>query len=451
MGQLRNHDYNASSPAAYHHWAFPEDIPGLRVPDEVDWPKRYRSLKGRDLWEHLRYLAMPQAKNLLNGQSAHTLNFQPSPDTRTQDRYVVKELNVHGSIWTFSGVFDGHLGDYTADHVARHLPMVVEDFLREAHIRDPSSLGDPEYIAQLLSHSIEAFDQAIVDDVLSLFEGGLDGLVHYTDSQIREIINDEHRGGTNWKKARLCMYGCCSCIALVCPNQANLWVAQVGDSQAKLVMVTPVAGGDWNVDIVTTEHNGSNDDEVERVQREHPEEPECVLDRRVLGALAPFRCLGDVAFKQPPAFSRRIIYNIEPGFSNIEPWEAFLRRNRTPPYIVAQPEVTHRLLSSSSPSSSSSDPSRPTFLIITSDGFSDICSSRPEGQHGVLTSWAHGITQEKSFEVDKGLASSNRAVRLLWHALGGPDDDRDEVSKVLTLDMDGAWIDDTSIVVQTLT
>lgn len=47
---------------------------------------------------------------------------------------------------------------------------------------------------------------------------------------------------------------------------------------------------DWKVERLTTDQNGDNDSEVERVRQAHPGEPECVIDRRVLGALAPFRC-----------------------------------------------------------------------------------------------------------------------------------------------------------------
>jgi pyruvate dehydrogenase phosphatase len=64
-------------------------------------------------------------------------------------------------------------------------------------------------------------------------------------------------------------------------------------------MVTPdEAGDDWVVERLTTDHNGDNDAEVERVQRAHPGEPECVIDRRVLGALAPFRCTFDLVFSR---------------------------------------------------------------------------------------------------------------------------------------------------------
>jgi hypothetical protein len=57
------------------------------------------------------------------------------------------------------------------------------------------------------------------------------------------------------------------------------------------VMVTPDAKDKWKVELLTTTQNGDNDAEVDRVLREHPGEDECVLDRRVLGTLAPFRCM----------------------------------------------------------------------------------------------------------------------------------------------------------------
>jgi pyruvate dehydrogenase phosphatase len=51
-------------------------------------------------------------------------------------------------------------------------------------------------------------------------------------------------------------------------------------------------------------------------------------------------------------------------------------------------------------------------------------------------------------EVGRKAASTNMALRLLREALGG--DDCFSVSRVLTLDMDVAWIDDTAIIVQDL-
>lgn len=204
---------------------------------------------------------------------------------------------------------------------------------------------------------------------------------------------------------------------------------------------------------------------------------------------------GDIPFKQPPAFTRRILYNLFPGFHNTSPWEEFLVRNQTPPYITAEPQIIHRRLDGSD-LSTSVPPTRPTtptpvsssrsmfwnskpsvksqqraeaaataaavaaslvqsrpsprFLILASDGFADLCEG--EGQKRIIESWARGMVTrnppESVTDSEPGSRQDNMALRLLRRAVGG--EDRFGVSRVLTLDMDVAWIDDTSIVVQTL-
>jgi pyruvate dehydrogenase phosphatase len=158
------------------------------------------------------------------------------------------------------------------------------------------------------------------------------------------------------------------------------------------------------------------------------------------------RCkgLGDVPFKQPPEFTRRILYNLLPDTHDTSPWEEFLVRNRTPPYISAEPEIIHRTI----PSSSSR---RPRFLILCSDGFTDLCQDR--GHDRVISNWASGMVAKnnksgKEVEEEEGENSDNMALRLLREALGG--DDKMRVSAILTLDMDEPWVDDTALIVQTL-
>ncbi|KAF5390157.1 hypothetical protein D9757_002923 [Collybiopsis confluens] len=482
----------SSSTSSSGACAYAQDIPGSRVSPDDPWPRSYTILQEESIWRELRLLAKPQSThfNAERGWRADSVNFQPSPTTKTQDRYVVKTLEISGESWTFTGVFDGHLGDVTVDHVAKHLPLIVQEFLQNAFDNERSRLDDPAFISDCFSRSIVAFDKAIASDVLDLF-GGVENLSQYTDAQISQIINDQHKGGNNYRKARLNMYGTTALVALVDPNHENLWIANLGDCQAVLVSHNGTSG--WNIQPLTQAHNGDNDAEVARIRSEHANEPEAVIDRRILGALHPTRSLGDSPFKQPPAFTRRILYNLSPGFQDTSPWEEFLLRNRTPPYISAQPDVSHVALSDiddgatisgggSSPTSSSSVPSRslPRFLIMSSDGFTDLCA---EGQHKIINDWVHDITSVRSpgdEDIDRsninnilpmspslssrsqspfdfsptrfstpGNESRNMALRLLRHALGG--EDRASVSRVLTLDMpEYAWIDDTSIVVQTL-
>lgn len=90
----------------------------------------------------------------------------------------------------------------------------------------------PEYIGDLFSQAILKFDDAIAHDVLDLFGGSIEELENFSDKQIKDIINDQHLGGANWRKARLCMYGTTALVALVDPGHVNLWVANLGDCQA---------------------------------------------------------------------------------------------------------------------------------------------------------------------------------------------------------------------------
>lgn len=93
--------------ASSYNWAYSEDIPGSRCgPEDGPWPRPYQVLDEDELWRELRILAKPQSSQL-GKYKADSINFQPSPTTKTQDRYVVTQLDVHGRAWTFTGVFDG--------------------------------------------------------------------------------------------------------------------------------------------------------------------------------------------------------------------------------------------------------------------------------------------------------------------------------------------------------
>ena len=144
-----------------------------------------------------------------------------------------------------------------------------------------------------------------------------------------------------------------------------------------------------------------------------------------------FPGLGDTPFKQPPEFTRRILYNLLPGGHDTSPWEEFLVRNLSPPYITAMPEVTHYPICASGKRLRK-------YLVLTSDGFTDVCGER---QQSVIERWLQCVESPPEGEMD------NMALQLLWQGLGG---DLVGVSKVLTVNLDVPWLDDVSIVVQSL-
>ena len=92
-------------------YAYPEDIPGSRCsPDDGPWPRPYKILQEDVLWREFANLAKPQSTVFDSNHPywrADSVNFQPSPHSKTQDRYVVTQLDIHGRMWTFTGVFDG--------------------------------------------------------------------------------------------------------------------------------------------------------------------------------------------------------------------------------------------------------------------------------------------------------------------------------------------------------
>ncbi|KAI0303292.1 phosphatase 2C-like domain-containing protein [Multifurca ochricompacta] len=386
-----------------------------------------------DLVRRLATLANPEriVFDAARGHLVDIISFQPCLRSTSQDRFVAQQLDVHGQKWTFTGVFDGHLGDATVEHTAYHLPIIVKQSLQKVITGPASPAPGPELIRNILSNAITSFDDAIAGDVLKLFPGGLTSLENRTDEEIQAVVNDFDGpngggGGANYQKAKLCLYGTTALFALVDPAHENLWVANLGDCEA--VLVTPGTDGRLaRHEVLNVLHNGSNPAEIARVRRDHPGEPESVLNGRVLGTIAPFRCIGDAAFKQPAIFTRRVLYNLYPGVADPTPWEVFLARNRTPPYISSEPDVIHRRLGHPR-----------SLLILATDGLGELYDGAGRGER--VADWARYVAE--------GAGAANLALRLLRHALGG--EDLMSISQMITLDMETPWMDDTTIIVQAL-
>lgn len=285
------------------------------------------------------------------------------------------------------------------------------------------------------------------------------------------------------------------------------------------VLVTHSDDGQRKAEALTSVHNGGNESEVQRVQREHPGESEAVVNERVLGAIAPFRStfilyflspsfrhlrqfagIGDAPFKQPALFTRRVLYNLYPGIPDSSPWDTFLDRNKSPPYISSQPDILHRQLrpqdSAGSSVSSSAPPTR-HHLILATDGLTELYDGFD--RETMINDWAACISSVlhppasptssilglpsslpalicslpalanvfTSSSSTKGAhkrsaghnghnspervdSDGNLALVLLRRALGGEPMDVTKASQMLTLDMERPWMDDTTIIVQAL-
>lgn len=112
--------------------------------------------------------------------------------------------------------------------------------------------------------------------------------------------------------------------------------------------------------------------------------------------------------------------------SNINEW---IEHNHTPPYLSATPDVRHINLRGDA---------NTTCLILSSDGLFDLYRERVGNSDEMALKWVEVVSGTTS-KVD------NLALRLLQDSLGG--DDPDLVSRMITVEMQERWMDDTTILV----
>ena len=88
--------------------------------------------------------------------------------------------------------------------------------------------------------------------------------------------------------------GSCALVSFYHSQSQQLKVACTGDSRA--VLGRRNKSGKWEGIDLSVDQNGSNADEVARLQKQHPNEPEMIKDGRLL-KLAVTRAFGDSRWK----------------------------------------------------------------------------------------------------------------------------------------------------------
>ncbi|KDR75423.1 hypothetical protein GALMADRAFT_556142 [Galerina marginata CBS 339.88] len=414
-------------------------MPLLRKTTDMGWPQTdalwiYTLLPEPTLSDELQRLSF--ANSIGN---TDVVSFQPcpNPEHANQDRFVIKDWPLANGTWTFRAIFDGHAGHETADYAAAQLPDAVKDHLTEAlrHTQQPVASA----ISDALTKAISSFDKSIGDALVNIFPDQ-DALAKMSDEEIQRIINDD---GPNSEAVVRCMRGTTVLVTLVDPSKSNMWVASLGDCAASkvvsaghkhdnntvLVLGTKDASGRWTSTVLSSAHNGENKVEADRVRSEHPGEQECVMDDRVLGAIAVTRAVGDFSFKLPAVYTNRVFLNSRPGFVIPEKVRSFIGRNLTPPYMSGTPDVEHIQLSGDS------------FLIMCTDGMMDLYEDDRLKLDAVLSkAWVRLVGENLDLAEGKNLA-----LQLLRDGLGGTDEEK--VSRMITVEMAFRWIDDTTIIV----
>ncbi|KAH9485310.1 Protein phosphatase 2C-like protein C10F6.17c [Psilocybe cubensis] len=351
----------------------------------------------------------------------------PNPEETSQDRFVINDWPLPNGTWIFRAIFDGHAGHETADYASSALPDIIKGALTAVVEKDahPSSSA----VSEALSNAISSFDKGIGQAIVDLFPDE-QALAEMPIEDIQRIINDN---GPNSATILKGMRGTTALVSLADPAKANIWVASLGDCAA--VLGLKEISGEWNAQVLSKAHNGENDVEEERVRQEHPGEEECMMDNRVLGAIAVTRAIGDFSFKLPAIYTERVFLNSNPGFLVPDKVRGYIGRSKTPPYMTGVPEVEHINLKALNATS--------TFLIMCSDGLTDLYDDRLKLNEVLASRWV-GIVGEQYGLKDR----KNLALTLLRDGLGADEENKGEkISRMITVEMAFKWMDDTTILV----
>jgi len=270
------------------------------------------------------------------------------------------------------------------------------------------------------------FDKSFEDDLKAVIPENFESL---SDEELQAVINDQATGGHIYGKMMRCMRGTCSVIVVIDPAKENLWSINLGDCEA--VLGEKGSSGDHKASILTSLHNATIAAERERIRVDHPGEEEAILNNRVLGALEPTRAIGDHSFKLPAVYTERIFLNAQPGFRVPRIVRQVVARNRTPPYVASIPEVQYRKL----------DKSVTNKVIVATDGLRDLYEGRLTATEDLIKRWVRvAMEEEDGF-------GGHKALSLASDGLG---EDLNTKSMRLTIDLDWAWLDDTTIIVITI-
>ena len=347
------------------------------------------------------------------------VNYLPS-NSPIEDRFVAGiSSNLGAALFS---IIDGHKGYTCSDHLQKHLLKYVTSRLHKEAVS--TKTDDLQILMNMSWNSTASLDQSVSD-----IETSQTASILLSDSVLEQCLqeaflsaeNDISNEGlqdiklvlqghsfTPEMKARVmrAIEGACAILAVVL--EKSIAVASTGD--CRVVVGQKLPDSTWKAIPLSTDQNAQHAGEVERLKKAHPgEESTVIINNRVLGSLMPFRTFGDVDFK----WEKKYLAGV-----SVPVWANYF----TPPYITAEPVVTHHKLQNED-----------KFMILASDGLWDRISNEE-----AVNVVAETISESKSSifsslfrkKSEDQCCRENAATKLLWHSLGGTEE---SVTKLLNV------------------
>ncbi|KAG7449481.1 protein serine/threonine phosphatase 2C [Guyanagaster necrorhizus] len=304
------------------------------------------------------------------------------PIEDAHSKQIIQRDDASGD-YLFFTVMDGHRAGDTSHLLSLVLIKAVSlalsklisnspsTFLTESTVgRVKSMVGfwsapdaDPHRVSVAIQDAFTDLDRELITAPLRVLAGNIDG---------SKVIPDLSKHPLALKTMLPAISGSCALMAIFDTAHKDLYVACTGDSRAVAGVwePTPDGKGHWRVDVLSEDQTGRNPNELKRMQAEHPKDEADTVIRngRVLGGLEPTRAFGDARYK----WTREVHDALNRSFmvGNDMTLRTQPQTLKTPPYVTARPEVTHRKLSFDK-----SSPGAIRFLVLATDGLWDEITS----------------------------------------------------------------------------
>ncbi|CAG8772469.1 8523_t:CDS:2, partial [Acaulospora morrowiae] len=235
--------------------------------------------------------------------------------------------------------------------------------------------------------------------------------------------------------------GSCALLAYIETATNDLYVACAGDSRA-VIGVKDQKTGKWKALPLSEDQTGRNENEVKRLEKEHPGESNIIMNGRIFGGLEPSRAFGDAKYKWDRSLQETIYSKFFKEKRRVPGNDKF----KTPPYVTARPEVVHHEVGPDD-----------KFLVLATDGLWERLSNAEvvelvglliEGKRNGKDV-SDGLKELDTNESKKKFAfvDENASTHLIRNALGGAAEDVLCAMLSLPSPMSRRWRDDITVTV----
>ncbi|KAK3072825.1 hypothetical protein LTS18_014559, partial [Coniosporium uncinatum] len=231
----------------------------------------------------------------------------PIEDDHAEKTIEVPQANAatkdgsSSSDWMFWGVYDGHRYARPAitkdEPIMLNIPFSYSGWITSAKLRQSlisfvARELDSTYKAAITNPSLTFPSPQSIDAAIKK------GFLRLDNEIVHESVAKVNKSNSKRIAAEVlapALSGSCALLSFYDSQSKLLRVACTGDSRA--VLGRRGESGKWVATPLSVDQTGGTAEEMERMRREHPGEPNVVMNGRVLGGLEPSRAFGDAVYK----------------------------------------------------------------------------------------------------------------------------------------------------------